>query len=229
MQIAEEGDEPRVTDSFEQTYPLITDNSLVLFQGDSITNAGRNSRDKMDLGTGYALQVASWFNTHHPEKGVRFLNRGISGDRLEDMSSRWKTYSLDLKPNWISILIGVNDTWSRYLYGEITTTERFEEIYRQLLADTVEKLGCRLILCEPFVVPLYPELSRWREDLEPKIEVIRKLADQFQAVLVPLDVVFRQAVLEKEPSYWSSDGVHPTSAGHTLIAQTWLKAVQAEM
>jgi acyl-CoA thioesterase I len=205
---------------------LINDKALVLFQGDSITNAGRNPNNPADLGTGYARLAADRFNDLYPEKEVRFLNRGISGDRLEDMSYRWKAYALDLKPDWISILIGVNDTWSRYLFGEITTTETFERIYRRLLTLTLETLNCKLILCEPFVVPLYPELNLWREDLDPKIEVTRQLAREFNAILVPLDQVFQKAILKQPPAHWTSDGVHPTEAGHALIAQTWLNAIQ---
>jgi lysophospholipase L1-like esterase len=209
------------------TMPIIEDNALVLFQGDSITDCGRNYTDGNDLGTGYAMLVAAWFSAAYPEKRVRFLNRGISGHRVADLRARWQQDCLDLRPTWVSILIGVNDTWRRYDSNDPTPAEAFERDYRAILAATRDRLGARLILCEPFLLPVPDDRIAWREDLDPKIAAVRRLAREFDALYVPLDGLFAAAATRREPAFWLPDGVHPTPAGHALIAQAWLKAVGA--
>lgn len=205
---------------------LIADKSVVLFQGDSITDAGRlGSEDGM--GFGYASLVAAWFSALYPEKAVRFINRGISGDRVVDLAQRWQQDCLDLKPDWVSILIGINDTWRRYDSNEPTTTEQYESGYRALLRQTVQNTSARLILCEPFVLPVPPDRIAWREDLDPKIDAARRLAREFNAIYVPLDGLFAQASTQAAPEFWAKDGVHPAMAGHALMAQAWLRAVKA--
>ncbi|MBI1258268.1 MAG: GDSL family lipase [Chloroflexi bacterium] len=207
--------------------PSISDNAVVLFQGDSITDAGRfDSADGM--GFGYANLAAAWFSALYPEKGVRFINRGISGNRVVDLARRWQPDCLDLKPDWVSILIGINDTWRRYDSNDPTTTEKYETGYRALLRQTTEQLpGVRLILCEPFVLPVPADRAAWREDLDPKIAAARRLAREFNALYVPLDGLFAQAATQAEPAFWAEDGVHPTLSGHALMAQAWLRAVKA--
>lgn len=206
---------------------IIEDNALVLFQGDSITDCGRNYADGNDLGAGYAMLAAAWFSAAYPEKRVRFLNRGISGHRVADLRARWQQDCLDLRPTWVSILIGVNDTWRRYDSNDPTPAEAFERDYRAILAATRDRLGARLILCEPFLLPVPDDRIAWREDLDPKIAAVRRLAREFDALYVPLDGLFAAAATRREPAFWLPDGVHPTPAGHALIAQAWLKAVGA--
>lgn len=206
---------------------LIEDNALVLFQGDSITDAGRNYADPADLGTGYAMLVAAWFSAAYPEKRVRFLNRGISGNRVRDLRQRWQRDCLDLRPTWVSILIGVNDTWRRYDSGDPTSAEAFERDYRAILMATRDRLDARLIICEPFLLPVPDDRIAWREDLDPKIAAVRRLAREFDALYIPLDGLFAAAATRREPAFWLPDGVHPTPAGHALIAQAWLRTVRA--
>ena len=204
--------------------PFIQDHALVLFQGDSITDCGRGYQDDQDLGCGYAMMAAAWFSAAWPEKQVRFLNRGISGNRAQDLRARWQQDCLALKPTWVSIMIGINDTWRRYDSADPTSAEAFEEAYRAIL-DACRHLQARLVLCEPFLLPVYPDQIRWRQDLDPKIAVVRRLAREFEAILVPLDGLFAQAATRRAPAFWAADGVHPTPAGHALIAQAWLRAV----
>lgn len=204
---------------------LIADNSVVLFQGDSITDAGRlESSDGM--GFGYANFAAAWFSALYPEKRVRFINRGISGNRAVDLQSRWQRDCLDLNPDWVSILIGINDTWRRYDSNDATSVEQYENAYRAILAQTAA-LGARLILCEPFVLPVPKDRMKWRVDLDPKIDVVRHLAREFNAIYVPFDGIFAQASTQQPPAFWAEDGVHPSAAGHALMAQSWLRAVKA--
>jgi len=197
----------------------------VLFQGDSITDAGRKREDGFDLGFGYALMAASWFSALHPERRVVFLNRGIGGDRVKDLRARWQRDCIELKPTWVSILIGINDTWRRYDSNDCTSAEEFEAVYREILSAVRNETGARLVLCEPFVLHTQEDRMTWRVDLDPKIHAIRKLAREFGALLVPLDGIFAAASALREPSFWSNDGVHPSPSGHALMAQSWLRAV----
>jgi lysophospholipase L1-like esterase len=204
---------------------LINDNDLVLFQGDSVTDAGRNYQDKNSLGTGYANMIAAWFSAMHPEKNVTFRNLGISGHRVCDLQARWKTDCLDVKPSVVSIMIGINDTWRAYDSNDPTSTEKFETGYRDLLEQIRKNLNARIILCEPILLHVMENQSQWRKDLNPKIDVVRKLAIEYNALLIPFNGIFAQAATRRDPAFWAADGVHPTQAGHALVAQNWLKAV----
>ena len=205
----------------------IEDRAVILFQGDSITDAGRDYQNPDGLGNGYAMMAAAWFQALYPEKGVRFINRGISGNRAKDLRDRWGKDCLELQPTWVSIMIGINDTWRRYDSHDPTPLEEYAATYRAILEDVRKKLAARLILCEPFVLPVPADRVNWREDLDPKIAVVRQLAREYQAILVPLDGIFAQAATQREPAFWAHDGVHPSAAGHALIAQSWLRAIRA--
>lgn len=203
---------------------MLQPDDLVLFQGDSITDAGRSRSDDTQLGAGYPALVAAWYTAGHPAKRVRFLNRGISGNRVKDLRARWQADCLDLRPNVVSILIGINDTWRRYDSNDPTTAEAYAEGYRAIL-DAVREAGARLVILEPFVLPTPADRMAWRVDLDPKIQVARSLAREFGALYVPLDGLFAAACTRQAPAVWAADGVHPTPAGHALIARAWLEAV----
>lgn len=202
-------------------------NDIILFQGDSITDCGRNYSDPSSLGVGYALMTGASLGLKYPEKNLTFINRGISGNRAVDLQNRWDKDCLALKPTWVSIYIGVNDTWRRFDSGQETTAAEFEASYRDLIERTLKNLDARLVLVEPFVLPVPEDRKGWRQDLDPKIHVVRELAREYGAVLVPLDGLFAAASVKAEPAFWAGDGVHPTPAGHALIAEAWMKAVGA--
>ncbi|GGD84272.1 SGNH/GDSL hydrolase family protein [Paenibacillus nasutitermitis] len=206
---------------------IIDDNAIVLFQGDSITDAGRNREDGNSLGSGYANLATALFTSKYPQKQVRFLNRGIGGDRVVDLERRWQQDCLDLKPTWLSVYIGINDTWRRYDRGIPMSTEEYITTYRKLITQAKDQLNVNLILVEPFVLPVNDAQKSWREDLDPKIQAVRELAGEFKALYVPLDGLFAQASTQTGPAYWAPDGVHPSPAGSALIAQAWLNAVKA--
>ena len=206
---------------------LIQDNAVVLFQGDSITDCGRVRDNENHLGGGYANMTAAQFSALYPEKNVRFINKGISGNRVKDLQARWQEDCINLKPDWVSILIGINDCWRRYDRNDPTSTEQYETGLRDILQQVKEKLNARLLLLEPFVLPVPEDRKNWREDLDPKIHAARSLAREFDALYIPLDGLFAQASTRREPAFWAPDGVHPTPAGHALITQAWLKAVKA--
>jgi acyl-CoA thioesterase I len=207
--------------------PVITAGQTVLFQGDSITDAGRARDNDAALGSGYANMVAAWFDMLHPELHVGFLNRGISGNRARDLRARWQEDCLDLKPDWVSIMIGINDTWRRYDRNDPTAAADYAAACRDILQRTCSEAGARLILLEPFVLPCPEDRKGWREDLDPKIAVARDLAREFGALYIPLDGLFAAAAARREPAFWAADGVHPTQTGHAFIARHWLQAVGA--
>ena len=206
---------------------LIEKNEVVLFQGDSITENWRRHNDGFDLGIGYANAIATQFGYKYPDKNVTFLNRGIGGDRVTDLTRRWKEDCLDLKPTLVSIFIGINDTWRRYDANNPMSTEQFYTLYRDLLVVTKEKLNANIVLIEPFLLPVREEQKAWREDLDPKIQAVRELASEFKLLYVPLDGLFAAAASTTGPEYWAPDGVHPSAAGNGLIADAWLKAIKA--
>lgn len=205
---------------------IIEDNAVVLFQGDSITDAGRNREDGDDLSvTGFVSMTAALFNSMYPGKKVKFLNRGISGNKVCDLRARWKEDCTDLKPGWVSVMVGVNDCWRRYSENRYTAPEKFEEDYRYILTEVKQKCSSNIILCEPFLLPVDEEKELWREDLDPKIHVVRKLAREFNTIYVPFDGLLAQACAQREPAFWAQDGIHPAAPGHALMARAWLQAI----
>jgi lysophospholipase L1-like esterase len=201
-------------------------NSTVLLQGDSITDSNRD-RSRLDsYGYGYAQIIAGWIGYRFSAGHVTVINKGISGNRVIDLRNRWKEDCLDLNPSLVSILIGINDTWRRYDSNSITTPADFERDYDYILAQVRDVLHADIILMEPFLLNVKQEHETWRkEDLEPKKEIVKKLANKYKAVHIPLDRLFADAQRKREPSFWSKDGIHPEAPGHALIAQHWLKAV----
>jgi len=202
----------------------------VLFIGDSVTDAGRDRSDPDDLGGGYpALVAASYAAAARPgsSDGVCFVNRGISGNRVRDLRVRWRQDCLDLAPELVSIMIGVNDMWRRYDAGDPTPVEDFERDYRAILTDTVDNGAPRLVLVEPFLLPVREEQRAWRTDLDPKIAVVRQLAEDYSATLVPLDEELTRAAATRAPADLAGDGVHPTPEGHAVIARLWSDVVGA--
>jgi acyl-CoA thioesterase-1 len=205
---------------------FIQPNDLVLFQGDSITDAGRDREVDCSLGEGYAMLAAAWFAAEYPETNVKFINRGISGDRTKDLVQRWQADCLDLKPQVLSILIGINDSWRAFDSDHPTLPEEFEKNYRSLLEAAEDLPIDRIVLMEPFLLPNAKYYgSGMRQDLNEKIEVVRRLSREFATALVPLDGLFQQACTRAPAETWSGDGVHLTPAGNALAARAWLTAV----
>lgn len=205
----------------------IPNNYTILFQGDSITDWYRSRENDNDLGTGYVNFIAAYLDATYPEKRIKFINRGISGNRVVDLLNRWDEDCIALKPDLVSILIGINDCWRRYDRNDPTSVEDFEKNYRKILTQIKERLDAKIVLCEPFVLPYPEDRKQWREDLDPKIQVVRKLSLEFDTLYVPFDGIFASACAKREPAFWAEDGVHPTYAGHALMAKTWLDVVKA--
>lgn len=198
----------------------------VLFQGDSITDAGRDRDDDSSLGNGYVGLVAEKLTAADP--GRRILNRGVSGDRVADLRARWQRDTLDLAPDLLSVMVGINDTWRRYDAGDVTTVEDYAQDYRVILGQARDA-GARLVLVEPFLVPVDDAQWAWREDLDPRIHAVRRLAEEFDAALLAADGLLNQAAREAgSAEAVARDGVHLTPAGHACLAAAWLELVGAE-
>lgn len=201
--------------------------STVLFQGDSITDVHRKRENPNSLGEGYAYKVAEIYRILYPESRIRFVNRGISGNRAEDLLARYEEDFKSVRADFISILIGINDTWRRYDNNDPTSAEAFEANYRKLLTKIKRDMpSTRIIIMEPFVLHTLKDRITWHEDLDPKIQVTRKLAKEFADYYIPLDGIFQKYVIEgyREKDL-ASDGVHPTSTGHGIIAKEYMKAL----
>jgi acyl-CoA thioesterase-1 len=202
---------------------LIDANDTILFTGDSITDSGRVRENATHLGFGYVSFTAAHLQARLASPQLKIYNRGIGGNRVRDLLGRVEADLIALKPTVVSIHIGVNDTWRRYDNNDATGAELFERDYRALLEKIKQETSARVVLLEPFLLHVPADRFAWREDLNPKIDVTRKLAIEFGAELLPLDGLFAQAATQAPPAYWAGDGVHPSAAGHALIAETWLE------
>lgn len=187
-----------------------------MFAGDSVTDCGRRT-DPSGLGDGYVRELSDELGDRRPV----IVNAGISGNRAADLAARWSADVLAHDPSLVSILIGINDTWRRYDENDPTTPEDFEASYRSLL----DPLSCPVVLMEPFLLPVKDGQEEWREDLDPKLEVVRKLAVEYGAILVPTDVELTKQAASVGAATLAGDGVHPTAAGHRALADLWRRYV----
>lgn len=204
----------------------LTENSTILFQGDSITDALRIRADGTEMGTGYPQLLAAKLSYEYPQMNFKFCNRGISGNRIIDLYARWTEDCINLQPDVVSILIGVNDIWHDFNYGQGVEAEKFEKVYDMLLEETVAKINPKLVLLEPFALKGSATADRWSEwkaELEIRRPIVHGLAQKHGAVFVPLQERFDAACRLAPPAHWLRDGVHPKPAGHMLIAKAWLE------
>jgi lysophospholipase L1-like esterase len=215
---------------------LIRKDSVVLFQGDSITDAGR-SRDKEKtstpnnqpgLGNGYAWLAAAELLVGRPDDGLKIFNRGISGHKVFQLAERWQADCLDLKPDVLSILIGVNDIWHS-LDPKLNykgTVEIYERDYHALVERTRKALPkVKLVVCEPFVLRCGAVNDKWFPQFDKYRAAAKRVADKHHATFLPFQAMFDVAVKYAPPEHWAGDGVHPSPAGAALMAHFWLRAV----
>lgn len=213
---------------------LIQPGGTILFQGDSITDAGRKKKGDLPannqdaLGGGYAFLAAAHLLAAEPEAELEIHNRGISGNKVHQLAERWQEDCLDLKPDVLSILIGVNDIW-HWLNGNYDgTIETYRDDYRQLLERTKAELpSVRLVICEPFVLKTGAVGDKWFPKFDEFRAAAKELADEFADAWVPFQSMFDEAIKVAAPSHWAGDGVHPSAAGAAMMAHAWRRAVAA--
>lgn len=205
----------------------------VLFTGDSISDGNRykEEKDRSDLnhqiGHSYVYVIDALIGSKYPEREIEFLNRGISGNRVIELYGRIHEDMIDLKPDVVSILVGVNDG-PQAEHGHHATGDAYGKIYRMMLAELKEaNPEVKIVLVEPFLGkngPVYDkDYKTWSECIGSYQKEVRKIAEEFGAVFVPLQEIFDKACEKRDTSYWIWDGVHPTEAGHGLIARQWIK------
>jgi lysophospholipase L1-like esterase len=212
----------------------IKSNSTILFQGDSITDAGR-SREQADqpnnqkaLGNGYAWLAASKLLIDHPSDNLKVFNRGISGHKVPQLAERWQKDCIDLKPDVLSILIGVNDIWHKLNGNYEGTAASYERDYLALVERTLKALpDVKLIICEPFVLRCGAVKDNWFPEFDLYRASAKKVAETYHAAFVPFQTMFDEAVKLAPPEHWAQDGVHPSTSGASLMAHHWLKALDA--
>ncbi len=196
----------------------------ILFQGDSITDAGRNRDDIHDLGGGYPKYAAAYMKEAFPDVDFEFVDLGISGNQTKDLVDRLESDFIDIQPDIVSIMIGINDVWHHAGDKSWIPNEVFEARYRTVLEKIKTQTKAKIMIIEPFLVPV-ADKEFFREDLDPKIQVIRKLAREYADVYLPTDGLLAAAYLGKEPTEFASDGVHPTVMGADFIGKLYCQYV----
>jgi Lysophospholipase L1 and related esterases len=201
----------------------------LLFQGDSITDVGRNREQAFDLGKGYPMLAAAQLMFEKPEAYIVY-NRGISGDRIVDVYARIKRDILNLRPDVLSVLIGINDVWHEIGSKNGVEAEKFERIYDMLLEEVQRALpNIRVMLLEPFVLKgtaTIAAFETFEKETRLRAEAVRRLAEKHAAVFVPLQAAFDEKAKQTGAEIWAADGVHPTLIGHELIKREWIKAFE---
>ena len=196
----------------------------ILFQGDSITDWGRDRNDIHNLGNGYPKYAAKLLTERYPDIDFEFINLGISGNQTKDLVARLDTDFIDIQPDIVSILIGVNDTWHHAEQKDWIPNEIFEERYRTVLTAIKEKTNAKIMMMEPFLIPT-EDKAFFREDLAPKIEIIRKLAREFADIYLPTDGLLASAFIGDDPLSYAADGVHPTAKGAEFIGMLYCEYI----
>lgn len=213
---------------------IFKDNTTVLFQGDSITDWGRTGGLLTDmfsdgsslLGKGYVYRVAKIYELLFPQNHINFVNRGVSGNRSCDLLARYEKDIYEVHPDYLSIMIGINDTWRRYDENNVTTKEQYESNVKSLLERIKTQLpNTKIMLIEPFLLPTDPEKKIFWEDLGPKIEVLQDLARTYADVYLPMNGIFENCLIQHvSPEDISNDGVHLADLGCAVMAKEYLKA-----
>jgi lysophospholipase L1-like esterase len=212
----------------------VSKNNVILFQGDSITDSGRNKEDSSfnnarALGSGYPMLAGASLLEKFAAMNLKVYNKGISGNKVFQLAERWDKDCLEIKPDILSILIGVNDIWHK-LNGQYNgTVEIYKKDYIALLERTKKALpDVKLIICEPFAVKGVKAVDdKWYPEFFDYQKAAKDIATQFGATFIPLQKIYDEAQKQAPGAYWTGDGVHPTLAGAQLMAQAWLKAIKA--
>ena len=205
---------------------VFTRGARILFQGDSITdgNRGRSADPNHILGHGYAFIIAAKFGATFASLKLEFINRGVSGNTVPDLQKRWTADTIELKPDVLSILIGINDQ------GHGVPLEQYEAAYDALLTEArAANPKLRLVLCEPFTLPVgkrKENYEAWRAGVQARQDAVARLAAKHGAALVRFQQVFDSACKTAPAEHWIWDGVHPTCSGHQLMADEWERTVR---
>lgn len=194
----------------------------ILFQGDSITDASRLFLPEYQgLGEGYVKKISE--QLEEKLKQVEVINRGIAGECTSDLLRRWEEDCIEIDPDILTIMIGINDVWTMMEGDSVQTIREFEINYESLIKQAVTKTSAKIIVMEPFVFPWPASRILWRPLLDERIQVIRRLAYRYQLTLIPLDGILNSKAINIGYDAITTDGVHLTSQGHALVADIWME------
>ncbi|HEY2792735.1 MAG TPA: SGNH/GDSL hydrolase family protein [Micromonosporaceae bacterium] len=193
--------------------------------GDSITDCERRDAHA-PYGNGYVSLVRAFVTASHPELGLRWTNRGVGGDTVRHLAARWDADAIEPAPDWLTVMIGINDIWRGYMDrpDEAVPIGEYETTLRSLLEQALDKTGCRLILADPYLIEPNREDPQ-RADTDIYASVVAELAAEFEAVHVPTQAAFDRVLASTVPADWAADRVHPNLAGHAVIARAFLEAI----
>jgi len=198
----------------------------LLFQGDSITDAFRDPAEinpAFQLGNGFVFLIASRLGLEHPGR-FHCLNRGVSGNGVNELLARWDSDALCLRPDAISLLIGVNET-IRAFRGEPSLSDaEFQNSFRRLVDSTLAADGApRLIVLEPFLLVTGEVTKDWKAHLQIRQSILREVCSEFAIPFIETQNVFDARLSQAPAAYWAYDGIHPTHAGFALLASIWFE------
>ena len=198
----------------------------ILFQGDSVTDAGRDRNDPSDMGNGYPRFASAMIQDSFPNHEFEFVNLGISGNRTEHLVARLESDFIEIQPDIVSIMIGVNDVWHHYAHEFVETTdEQFEANYRAVLDAIKSRTSARILMIQPFLLETVdPSKQVLCEELARKQTIVKRLADEYADAYLSLDEILHTQT-EEEPAYYAADGVHPTPDGACFIGEAYLRAI----
>jgi lysophospholipase L1-like esterase len=202
----------------------------ILFQGDSITDAFRKPDEinsAYQLGNGYVFLIAAQLAARFPEKNWDFVNRGVSGNKILDLKNRWTNDVLAIRPDVLTIFVGVNDTLAAMQGQPSTNEQEFASAYQFLLQETRQHLpDTRFVLMEPFLLEVGEVRKSWCDHLRSRQLLVQAIASETMSDFVPTQQIFDNASKIREPAFWSYDGIHPTHAGFQLLADAWLEVFE---
>ena len=197
----------------------------ILFQGDSVTDAGRDRSNPSDMGDGYPRYASAMLQDSFSDIDFEFVNLGIGGNRTEHLVQRLESDFVDIQPDIVSIMIGINDVWHRHSHNIPTTDEDIERNYRTVLEAIKSRTNARILIIQPILMEsAHPNVAELREELTIAQAIIKRLSDEYADEYLPLDTMLNTETKE-EPIYYTVDGIHPTPNGACYIGEAYLKAI----
>ncbi len=199
----------------------------IVFFGDSITDCDRDRGDLNSLGNGYVKILADKLRPIYPDTDIELINKGISGDRVQELLARVQTDVIDLNPDAVVIMIGINNVWHKFTHGKELDLAEFEQDLKELITK-LKAAGIVVIFLEPFLLPA-PDKLRMRKVFNEELKIIDRVGEEMCDEFVAFDEMFNGLVESIPYTEYSLDGVHPTHRGSRLIANTAIKAIRKHL
>ena len=199
----------------------------IIFFGDSITDCDRDRDDISSLGNGYVKVLADKLRPIYPDTDIELINKGVTGNEVCDLLARVECDVIDLNPDAVVIMIGINNVIHKFKYGKELNFKQFEYDLKELLT-TLKEAGITVIFLEPFLLPA-PDKRRMRTLFDEELKIISRVAGELADEFVAYDEMFNGLAESIPYTEYSQDGVHPTHRGSRLIADTAIKAIRKHL